>query len=31
MAAPQPGQWLADRGTMAKQAEQATVASWALQ
>src|ERR1035438_1192369 len=29
MAAPQPGQWLAVRGTRAKQAGQATVASWA--
>jgi hypothetical protein len=31
MAAPQAGQWQADSGTIAKQAAQATVASWAWQ
>jgi hypothetical protein len=31
IAAPHAGQWLADRGTSAKQAGHATVASWALQ
>jgi len=31
MAAPQEGQWLADSGTIAKQAGQATVANWARQ
>ena len=30
-SAPQPGQWLAERGTRPKQAGQATVASWARQ